>query len=79
MTTYYLIQKKSYYPKETLEQRSKRCSQFSDYEILSNVQDGILYYDGSKIDLNEFYNGNIKIIEDTNSINTIDFLDLLDF
>lgn len=60
-----------------LEEKEKKCIKFLDYKVLKNIQDGILYFDGQKIDLLKFYNGNIKIINE--EIKEEMFLDLFDF
>lgn len=63
-----------------MEDKEKACKTFEDYSILERVQDGILYYNGNEINLNEFYNGNIVIVEKEKEENTNKFnLDLFDF
>ena len=61
MTTYLLKRKGIHIGNCKLEEREKECKKFAEYETLKNIQDGILYYDGQRIDLEEFYKGNIKV------------------
>lgn len=59
MVTYFLKRCNKYIPGTPLEEQivqSKSCSQ---YEILENCKNGVLYYDGTQIDFNEFLKGNI--------------------
>lgn len=82
MTTYYLIRKDAYRSNENLKKRSEKCKRFDDYKVLDNVQNGILYYDGKRLNLGNYYDGTItetkKQIKPS-SENTSDFLDLTDF
>ncbi len=77
MLTYFLIKQNAYRPKENLKQKEQKTKNLPGYESLEKIQDGVLFYDGKKIDLNEYYSGNIVPI--STSKPTEDFLDLLDF
>lgn len=80
MTTYFLIRKNAYRNNENLKKRSEKCKTFSDYDILDNVQNGILYYNGKRLNLGNYYGGTITEVENNKNENTSsDFLDLNDF
>lgn len=64
MTTYFLKKKKIYMGNEKMNLREKECEKYPDYESLKEYQNGTLYFDGKKIDLLEYYKGNIKEIKD---------------
>lgn len=63
MTTYFLIMNNDY-KVENLEQRIDRCKKYRDFNELSDAVNGYLFFDGNKIDLYDYLNGNITIIED---------------
>ncbi len=60
MTTYFLVSKNAYNGNEKLETRIDKCKQFSDYDKFKDIQRGILYYNGKRIDLDKFLNGQIE-------------------
>lgn len=45
-----------------LEEKKKLCKQYNDYNTISDIENGTLYFKGKKIDIEEFYKGNIKIL-----------------
>ena len=77
MTTYFLKRKDIHMGNDKLEDREEECKKFTEYESLKDIQDGILYFDGKRINLEEFYEGNIKII--SKSVNDEMFTDLFEF
>ena len=78
LTTYFLKKHGLHFGNRKMSEKELKCSEFLDYSILEQIQDGILYFNGEKIDLNEFYNGNIKIINNK-KINDEAFINLFDF
>lgn len=74
MTTYFLRNKGKYMGNAKIEEKENECIKYPDYKVLEKIQNGTLYFDGQKIDLGEFYNGNIKVIEE--KVNEEMFLDL---
>ena len=66
MTTYFLITKGVRVGNANMETKDNECKKFNDYNILQDTQDGVLYFDGNRIDLQEFYNDNIKIVDESN-------------
>lgn len=78
MTTYFLKKRNVMMGNSKMEEKEIECKKYGDYSILERIQDGILYYNGKEINLNEYYEGNIVFIEKENNINEIK-LDLLDF
>ena len=64
ITTYFL--KKKNLPdagKIPLSEKVKKCNEYEEYKQVKDIEKGILYYKGKKIDLEEFLKGNIKEIE----------------
>lgn len=45
------------------EERIKKCEKYEEYKYLKMIEDGVLYLNGNKIDIQEFLNGNVKQIE----------------
>ena len=77
MVTYFLKTKGAKVRDVKMDEKIAQCSKFPDYKLLDKIKDGFLYFNGDKIDLNEFLNsGNIKIIENK-TINNSLFDDLL--
>ena len=66
MTTYFLLKKGAYKGNEKLEYRVKKCKAFSDYDILSDFEKGILYYNGKRICLDKFLEGKVEEINKKN-------------
>lgn len=62
LTTYFLKKKNIRSGKLKLTEREELCKEQEDYEALSKMSYGILYYNGYKIDLKEFID-NRKIIK----------------
>lgn len=60
-----------------LEEKIEMCKKHENYFLIEEYKDGILYYNGNKIDLNEYLKGNVIMLEDEKA--NIEFLDLLDF
>ena len=60
-----------------LEEKIEMCKKYENYFLIEEYKDGILYYNGNKMDLNEYLKGNVVILEEEKA-NT-DFFDLLDF
>lgn len=77
MITYFLKTKNVKMGNEKLAEKIKKCETYPDYMKLSKICNGILYLDGSKINMAEFLNGNIVKIDDEIIENK--FLDLFDF
>lgn len=74
MTTYFLQTNKIYIGNSKIDVKEKECKKLPNYENLKRIQDGILYFNGKRIDLEEFYNGNIKYIEKSDDKNIFDKL-----
>ena len=43
--------------------RIDMCKKYDGYRVVKEIEDGILYLNGDRIDIKEFLNGNIKVIE----------------
>ena len=61
-----------------LEEKIEQCKKYDYYDTnLKDIIDGVLYYNGDRIDNNEFLNGNIVVIKKENDENTsYDYIDL---
>lgn len=66
MTTYFLIKQGKYRENEKLENRINKCGSLEGYDVFKDIERGILYYNGAKIDLDKFLDGQI---EEVNKIN----------
>ena len=78
LTTFFLIKNQSYHEeKDTLTERLDKCKKLDNYSALEDVLDGILYYNGKRIDLNSFLDGKVVEIQspETDTNLTIDLLD----
>ena len=42
-----------------LQEKKSMCKKYDDYAKIENIKKGILFYNGNKIDINEYLNGNI--------------------
>lgn len=60
-----------------LEEKLKMCKNYETYSLIEEYKDGVLYINGDKIDLNEYFKGNIVILEEKKD--TVEFFDLMDF
>lgn len=47
-----------------LVQKIKMCNSYKAYKNLKEYENGVLYFDGKKVDVNEYINGNIVYIND---------------
>ncbi len=61
-----------------LEEKIEQCKKYDYYESnLKDIIDGVLYYNGDRIDINEFLNGNMVVIrKEENGNTTNDYIDL---
>lgn len=75
MATYFLKSKKAYSGNEKLSNQINKCMKYQDYKMLEEIKNGILYFDGNRINLEKFYEDKI---EEENKIDIDDlFSDLL--
>lgn len=58
------------------EERIEKCKEYKQYNELKKVMDGILYKNGDRIDIEEFLNGSIKIIEPEEKIIQDEYFDI---
>ena len=63
VTTYFLKRNNIKAGKMKLDEREEECIKFKDYENIKDIENGVLYLNGDKIDLESYYNGNIKKVE----------------
>lgn len=66
MTTYFLIKQGQYKENENLGNRIDKCKKLVGYDDFKDIERGILYYNGARIDLDKFLDGQI---EEVNKIN----------
>lgn len=75
MTTYFLMKKGKYKGNEKLDLRIDKCKKLADYDTLQDIERGVLYYNGTRIDLDKFLDSDK--IEEINKVNVDDlFSDL---
>lgn len=79
MTTYFLSKYNIKMGKEKQEKREIECKKLQGYEVLEDIQNGVLYLDGDRIDIIEFYKGNIKKVKSTEHKSSDLYIDLTNF
>ena len=79
MTTYFLSKYNIKMGKEKQEKREIECKKLQGYEVLEDIQDGVLYFEGDRIDIIEFYKGNIKKVKSTEHKSSDLYIDLTNF
>ena len=58
-------------------ERIEKCKEFKEeYEKIREIENGILYFDGNRIDIQEYLNGNIKPIESLEKNKYEDYFDI---
>lgn len=65
LITTYFLKKKGIVDagKISLKDKQIMCIEYNDYSTISNIERGILYFDGHKIDIDEFLKGNVKVLD----------------
>ena len=79
MTTYFLSKYNIKMGKEKQEKREIECKKLQGYEVLEDIQDGVLYLEGDRIEIIEFYKGNIKKVKSTEHKSSDLYIDLTNF
>lgn len=79
MTTYFLSKYNIKMGKEKQEKREIECKKLQGYEVLEDIQDGVLYLEWDRIDIIEFYKGNIKKVKSTEHKSSDLYIDLTNF
>lgn len=79
MTTYFLSKYNIKMGKEKQEKREIECKKLQGYDVLEDIQNGILYLEGDRIDITEFYKGNIKKVKSTEHKSSDLYIDLTNF
>ena len=79
MTTYFLSKFYIKMGKEKQEKREIECKKLQGYEVLEDIQNGVLYLEGDRIDIIEFYKGNIKKVKSTEHKSSDLYIDLTNF
>lgn len=79
MTTYFLSKYNIKMGKEKQEKREIECKKLQGYEVLEDIQNGVLYLEGDRIDIIEFYKGNIKEVKSTEHKSSDLYIDLTNF
>lgn len=79
MTTYFLSKYNIKMGKEKQEKREIECKKLQGYEVLEDIQNGVLYLKGDRIDIIEFYKGNIKKVKSTEHKSSDLYIDLTNF
>ena len=79
MTTYFLSKYNIKMGKEKQEKREIECKKLQGYEVLEDIQNGVLYLEGDGIDIIEFYKGNIKKVKSTEHKSSDLYIDLTNF
>ena len=79
MTTYFLSKYNIKMGKEKQEKREIECKKLQGYDVLEDIQNGVLYLEGDRIDITEFYKGNIKKVKSIEHKSSDLYIDLTNF
>ena len=79
MVTYFLKKRNSNPGNIKLEEKIEVAKQFSDFKLLEDYQDGILYYDGSRISQKDFFENDTITKLKVDLPETIEYIDLSSF
>lgn len=79
MTTYFLSKYNIKMGKEKQEKREIECKKLQGYDVLEDIQNGVLYLEGDRIDITEFYKENIKKVKSTEHKSSDLYIDLTNF
>jgi len=60
-----------------LEEKIEMCKNYETYHLIEEYQNGVLYYNGDKLDLKEYLKGNVIVLERKNE--NVEFFDLIEF
>lgn len=60
-----------------LDEKLKMCEEYENFSSISDYKYGVLYLNGQKIDVNDYFDGKITVLDETN--NSYEVLDLMDF
>ena len=79
MVTYFLKKKGISMGNDKMEDRVNKAKEHSDYKLLEDYQDGILYYDGNRIDLHDFLENDTITKVKIDLPESIEYIDLSSF
>ena len=79
MVTYFLKKKGISMGNDKMEDRVNKAKEHSDYKLLEDYQDGILYYDGNRIDLHDFLENDTITKVKVDLPESIEYIDLSSF
>ncbi len=63
ITTYLLKKNNMYSGNLKLEERIEKCKELEEYKTMQEIENGTLYFNGDKLDILEFLNGNKVIVK----------------
>lgn len=78
VTTTYFLKKMNVKDSGTikLDEKIEMCKKYKNYIQVKKIENGLLYFDGEKIDIEEFLKGNIKKVEYEEKNEVIDYFDI---
>ena len=79
MVTYFLKKKGLSMGNDKMEERTEKAKEYSDYKLLEDYQDGILYFDGNRIDINDFLEKDLITKLKVDLPESIEYIDLSSF
>ena len=79
LVTYFLKKKGIHLGNEHMQVRTDKAKEFNDYQLLENYQDGILYYNGDRINLSDFMEKDLHTVVKVDLPDEIDYIDLSSF
>ena len=64
ITTYFLKRNNIKSGNKKIDVRIAECNKFKEYENIKDIEKGILYFNGNKLDIEKFLAGEIEILHD---------------
>lgn len=64
ITTYFLKRNNIKLGNKKIDVRIAECSKFKEYENIKDIEKGVLYFNGNKLDIGKFLAGEIEILHD---------------
>lgn len=78
ITTYFLKRNNIKTSNLNMNQKITKCNEFKEYENIKQIEKGVLYFNGKKVDIADFFNNDKKDISTSNDEGEdIEFIDIL--
>lgn len=64
ITTYFLKRNNIKSGNKKIDERIEECKKFKEYENIKEIEKGVLYFNGNKLNIDKFLTGKLEILED---------------